>query len=107
MGMQAGKLRHKIKIQVGTITQNATGEEILTWTDLAVRWASVEPLTGKEAFQEDHLQAEVTHKIFVRKTAGVVPKMRVLFGSRVFDIKSVLNIEERGVMLKLMCEEKV
>jgi len=105
--MQIGKLRHLIKIQSGTVSQDVAGEEILTWILEAERWASIEPLSGQERFLEAQIQADVTHKIGVRMAFTVTPKMRVLFGSRIFDILSVLNVGERDVKLKLICRENV
>ena len=105
--MGAGERRHVITIQQGTVSQNETGEEILTWVDFAKRWAAVIPLSGKEPFLEEHRQATVSHQIKIPTTAGVVPKMRVLFKTRIFDIKFIQDVQERGFKIRLICEEKV
>lgn len=47
--MQAGKLRHRVTIQVATMTQDAFGGMVPGWaTFLASVPCSIEPLTGRE-----------------------------------------------------------
>ena len=105
--MKAGLLRHRIKIEVGAETQNSFNEEVLDWSTFATRSASVSPLKGRELFDAQQRYSEVTHKIVMRYLAGVLPKMRVSFDSRFFDINAVLNIDERGIELHLLCSEIV
>ena len=105
--MQAGKLRHQIIIQQQSSTQDAHGQLVETWTTFATLRASVEPLRGKEYFSTEQEHAEVDTRIRIRYSAGILPKMRVLFGSKLYDIKSVINVEERNRYMELMCEELV
>ncbi len=43
----------------------------------------------------------------IRYVAGLLPSMRVSWGSRLFDIIHPQNIEERGIYIKLRCQENV
>ena len=45
--------------------------------------------------------------IIIRYLSGIVPKMRVKFGSRIFDILSVINVKESNRELQLMCRESI
>ena len=105
--MKIGKLRHKITIQEYSATRDSFGAQIEGWNDKASVFASVTPICGKEYFASQQLNAEVTTKITIRYLAGITPKMRVMFGNRIFDILSVLNFEERNIELNLMCKESV
>ena len=105
--IQAGKLRNRIKIEQGAEAQNSFNEEVLTWSTFATPSASISPLNGRELFDAQQRYAEVTHKVVIRYLAGVVPKMRVNFGGRLFDINAVLNIDERNIELQLLCSEIV
>ncbi len=105
--MKIGKLRHKITIQEYIATRDSFGAEVQTWTDKASAFASITPVSGKEYFATQQWNAEVTTKITMRYLQGITPKMRVLFGSRIFEILSVLNFEERNIELNLMCKEAV
>jgi SPP1 family predicted phage head-tail adaptor len=105
--MKIGKLRHRIKIQKYTAGRDSFGGEEPVWTDVAEVWARVSPVSGKEFFASAQVNAEVTTKITMRYIKGITPKMRVVFDGRSFDIVSVLDFEERGIELNLMCRESV
>ena len=105
--MRIGKLRHRIKIQEYTAGRDSFGSEEPIWTDVVTVWASVTPGSGKEHFASAQVNAEVSTKISMRYRSGITPKMRVAFGTRIFEIVSVLNYEERGIELNLMCKESV
>jgi SPP1 family predicted phage head-tail adaptor len=105
--MKIGRLRQRITIQAYVVTRDSFGAEEPTWTDVATVWASVTPVSGKEYFASAQVSAEVSTKITMRYRSGITPKMRVVFGTRIFEISSVLNFEERGIELNLMCKESV
>lgn len=90
--------------------QSATGQPNGTFTNVMTIWAAINPISGREYFNASGERAEVTHKIDVRycsELADLKPKDRALYGSRVFNIRSVINVEERGRKLLLMCTEHV
>ncbi len=78
--MRAGDLRHRVTIQQLTTTRDAEGVTTETWTNVATVWAAVEPLQGREYFQAQAVNAEVTTRVRIRYRAGIVPTMRILFG---------------------------
>jgi SPP1 family predicted phage head-tail adaptor len=49
--------------------------------------------------------SEISHKIRIRYLASVTPKLRIKFGTRYFDIVSVINPDERNEYLEMMCRE--
>ncbi len=106
--MKAGQLRHRVTIQKLNEAQGSTGEILkgdAQWTDFATVWASIKPLRGRELFIAQQVSAEVNIQIGFRFLKGVVPRMRILFGAREFDVKEVLNLEERNRELELLCKE--
>lgn len=103
--MKIGKLRHWITIQSYTPTRDSFGAEVEHWQDVMKVWASVEPLTGKEYFAAQEVNAEVSVKVIMRYSPGIQPEMRVIFGARVFEILAVMNTEERNKQLILLCKE--
>ncbi len=107
--MQAGRLRHKIAIQATTPTRNEYGEPIDSWATISGGsvWASIEPLSGKEDLPARVMDAEVSHRITIRALSSVTTNHRILLGSRVFDINAVLNWQDRGIFMVLMCTEDV
>lgn len=105
--MRAGRLRHRVVIQERAGTQDAYGQEEDSWTTVDTVWAAVEPLRGREFLEAQREGAEVTTRIVMRHQDGVVPAMRISWGSRMFDVLSIISVEERGRELQLMCREIV
>lgn len=103
----AGALRHRVTIEQVTETQDTFGATVVTWSPFAVRWSALEPLTGREFFQAQQVNAEVSHTLRCRHIAGVTPKMRVRLGARLFDIAAVRNLEERNEELELLAVERL
>lgn len=104
--MRAGQLRHRVTIQTLAEVQNAFGEVPQLWQDAVECWASIEPLSGRELFAAQQVRPEVTHRITMRYRE-IGPKNRIMFGTRAFHIDSILNKDERNVMLTIMAFEKV
>ena len=105
--MNAGELRHKITIQELQRVPDGYGGYTETWNDIAVVWAKIQPLRGNERYQAQQVSSALSHKIILRYLDGVKPQMRVLCGSRIFHVVSVINVEERNEMLELLCEEEI
>ena len=105
--MQAGWLRHRITVQKRTATRSASGAVVESWSTHVTAWASVEPLRGQEYLAAKAQDAAVDIRIRMRYQAGITQTMRVLYGSRVFEIVSVIHILEKKRELQLMCREVV
>jgi SPP1 family predicted phage head-tail adaptor len=107
MTMLAHKLRHAITIQSKSVSRDVYGEETITWATFWSCWAAIAPLLGREFIEAQQMQARVTHRVTIRYHAGVLPEMRVLFGSRTFAIESVLTVHEITEEMVLMCREEI
>jgi SPP1 family predicted phage head-tail adaptor len=113
--MQAGKLRHRMKVQTKVLGSNNYGEEVITrWNDDIKVWASVEPLRGKEYFNAQQTQSAVTHRVKFRyqklydetlidSNCRLIPDAST---SPVYEISSVVNPEMRNIYLECMCVAK-
>lgn len=103
--MKIGTLRHRIQIQTKTISEDSLKQQIESWTDVDTVWARIEPLSGREYFQARQEIAEVSVKVTVRYRNDIAPSMRLRFEDRIFEVLSVINPEERCILLLLMCKE--
>lgn len=103
--MIAGKLRHRIALQSQSLTQDSYGQAVVSWGTYATVWASVQPLTGREYFSADSLQSEVKTVIKIRYQDGIDTSMRVLWGTRVYNIVSLADVFERNREIHLYCTE--
>jgi SPP1 family predicted phage head-tail adaptor len=105
--MKAGKLRHSILIQKKVVFRNSIGEEEVTYEDFALVYASIEPIGGREYFLAQQTQSAVDYKFMMRYRSGIKPDFRIFWGTRIFNITSVLNLEERNTQLMLYCREQI
>ena len=95
--MRAGKLRHKLLIQTNAeSTDSTTGEKIKNWSTTWTAPGSITAVTGGEKWLANTTTPELTHVIRVRGSQNVtiLPSMRVLFGSRIFEILQANNMSE-------------
>lgn len=103
--LKIGALRHRIILQQRTQVSSATGAKTETWNDVAPLRAEIKPHAARELSAADNRYQETSHQITIRYRAGVSAQMRVLFGSRVFQIETVINSMERNRWLHLLCQE--
>ena len=104
--LNPGTLRHQVQIQSVSATPDAFGQPQQTWTTVRTTWARIEEVSLAEKFQVDQLTSAVTHRIICRYTpAAVQAGMRVVFGSHIYKIQAVANVEQRNVILRLDCLE--
>jgi SPP1 family predicted phage head-tail adaptor len=112
VSLDAGRLDKRVTIEVpGTPPRVADGKGGFTesWSALATVWAAIEPATAANVERRvgHQVEAKVSHLVTIRYLAGVLTTGRVLFKSRVFQIRGVANRDERNVQLTLACEERV
>ena len=104
---QAARLRHRVTLQEAASAADQYGQPVETWAAVATLWAAVEPLRGREFYQAQQVNADLTHKVTIRYRAGVSEKQRILYGSRILEIASPpIDREERHIDLELLCVEK-
>ena len=91
--LRSGEMDTLATVQTPTESTNSIGEPELVWSTFATRWIAILPLSGSETIDAMANEASVTHRVRMRYTEGLKPKMRIEVGSRVFEIMSVM---ERG-----------
>lgn len=91
--LRSGTMDRLAVVQTPTESASAIGEPILTWADFATRWIAVLPLSGSEQITAMASEGSVTHRVRMRYTPGLKPKMRLACEGRTFEIMSVV---ERG-----------
>jgi len=98
--IKSGKLRFRVNIQRVTQTVDAVGQPGESWATLATVWADINSYSslanGREFTQADAIAANVSHIVKMRYYAGLTPKDRIQYGSRIFEIVSLANTDERN-----------
>lgn len=103
--MEAGNLRQKITLQriAGGDASDPLGAA--EWEDWCTVYASVLPLRGRELWEAQAAQSTIDHRVILRWRAGVKRSMRVVMGSRKFEVLYIIDQGERHEWLQLMCRE--
>lgn len=91
--LQSGLMDALATIETPTESTNSIGEPTLTYSTFATRWIALLPLSGAERVASLQNEGTVTHRVRMRYTPGLKPKMRMVSDGRKFEIDSVV---ERG-----------
>ncbi len=104
--MDAGKLKHRITIEQDTAGNDASGGVTHTWTTFAAVWGYIEPLSAHRLFQAMQANADTTGIIHIRYLKGLLPTMRVKYGSRILLIVSIIA-DENKVETQILYKEQL
>ena len=102
-----GKFRHFITLQGQGTSRDSGGGISSGFSTIASVYANVKPKSGKEVYKQGKLIGSVTHEITIRYRTDITNASRISFNNKFFNIRSIINIDERDRYLKLMCEEGV
>jgi SPP1 family predicted phage head-tail adaptor len=107
--MQIGKMRRQVTLQtLGTRVDDGAAGGSIPFNDVATVWARIEPLAGRELFVAQQFDPSITIRVTIRYRTGIKPSDRIVYGTRVFDIKAPpVDPEEKHRELQLLCEELV
>lgn len=101
------EFRHLVVIQQRAVTKDEIGGQTVVWSTFTSPWVKAEPTGGSQRMFAGKIDNPAGMKFTMRYVAGVTETMRVLWGTRTFDIKNVLNVDERNIYLVLKTEERV
>lgn len=105
--MIIGKRQKRVAVQSRQTVRTDMGSAIHSWVTDTTIWAHIAPASGKELYAGEQVNAEVTHKITIRFYAALTTKNRFLYGTRVFNINFIKNIDERDCYQECLCKEVV
>lgn len=105
-GSSIGSLRHRLILERVVRTSDGGGGVSEAWVEEAALWGAIRPLSGGETLEAARLAGRHGFEIRIRYRAGVERTMRFRLGMRLFHIVSVENVDERGVWLTVICEER-
>lgn len=106
--MRAGTLDKRVILQSPAGSRDAVGERTTTWTTVATVWGSINPISARDLIAAGQTQTEITHRVRVRYSSALAAldsSWRVMFGSRIFVVLTVRNIEEGNKEFELLCSE--
>lgn len=103
--LSSGKLRHSIAIERETETSDGAGGASLTWSAVVTTRAFIKPISGGERFAAMRLEANTTHRIFIRYRDDFDTSDRINYAGRLMQIRAVINIEENNKWLEIYADE--
>ena len=105
-----GKLRNKITIQNNALSADTFGGYSTSNTTFLTAFAHIKPKSAKQVFNEqtgEQISNPQDFEFIIRHRDNINVNMRILFGTRTFDIKSIENDNEYDRYIKLVATENV
>lgn len=105
--------RLKQRIVIETLTQTADGAGGFTssWATFVTVWAEILAMPNRtmsgESLQAMQLQDSSMIRITIRYVSGITTTMRIRNGTRLFNIRRIINLNESNNFLELIAEEGV
>lgn len=104
----AGMLREVISLQRASRKSNFGGIDE-TWAAVsgAPDRAYMKPLSGREVFASQRVEARASIMMVIRYFADIKERDRIVWNSREYNIRHIRNVEARNKWLEIMLEEGV
>ncbi len=105
--MRAGRLRFTATVQSPEKTRGANGEELISWTDVAVRPCGLEPAKGAErpvaGIEVEAVVPWVVRLRYENAVAGISPEWQLIINATTFRVTAVENVHNLNRELKCYC----
>lgn len=107
--MQSGTLRFRLEIQQAQEQRGDIGDVRQDWVTVATVWGDIAPLTGRELWQAQQIEARLSHRLTLRQYPDFNPtwRLRLEGTQRVYNPVSVRDVHERHRMTEILAIEIV
>jgi SPP1 family predicted phage head-tail adaptor len=99
-------LRESVTISSQSETADAAGQITTTWTTVATVRARMRPMKAYEVSRAGRSEGATMFEATIRYRADVTAACRLTWGSRIFDVQGVANIDEQRKFLTLTLLER-
>ena len=108
------KMWRRADIQERSVTRVKGVKTDNGWATLETVYCSLDPLTSRESRIADQNGMTVTHRVMMRwrsdlgdSNVQLQPKHQLVIDGQTYDVKSVVNVDERDKFAEVMVEERV
>ncbi len=101
-----GRFRTELALEQASATEDGMGGQVEAWSETATVMALVEPVSAADAWLADARAEAVTHRVTIRRRAGVAAGMRFRRGTRLMTVRTVHDPDETGRYLVCRCREE-
>ena|SRR5581483_9228470 len=106
--VSSGAFNRPITIQKRTDTRDSMGGAVRTWSDYIKTMAHIEPMKGTERPVGQQLYANNTSKFLIRyrPSQNIDASMRILYRTRIYNIRNIIQPAEAHTTLMIIAEEQ-
>lgn len=101
-----GKLRAELRLEKAVTHEDGAGGHTENWSEVAVLFGHVEPISASSFFGAGQDHETVTHNVIIRFRPDVRSGMRFKVNDRVLVIFTVRDLDERGRYLFCRVRER-
>jgi SPP1 family predicted phage head-tail adaptor len=104
----SGAFNRKITIQKLVATADAMGGGVRNWADYIKTWAHIEPYKGVEKIIAQQTYASNISQFLIRyrPSQNIDASMRILYRSRIYNIRNIIQPSEAHTTIKILAEEQ-
>jgi len=96
-GIDPGRLNRRLALDAPTQSADGAGGVVRGFEEIAILWASVEPVSARAAVIADMSGAAVTHRIVLRWRNGITTRHRLREGARTYRIVTLRARDRRFI----------
>jgi SPP1 family predicted phage head-tail adaptor len=100
------ELKKRVQIQTKASVSDGEGGFTDTYTTSATVWAGISPIRATQQAEYKSINVDATHLVKLRGAVYVNELDRIVYGARIFEILTIENIQERGVLKLCTCLER-
>lgn len=89
--LKAGRLRHRIEIQVQQNAQGSIGQTVKVWVKLADTWADYVASSVREFEVSQEQKSELVGRFVLRYREDINNECRIIFRGKVFNVAGVFE----------------
>jgi SPP1 family predicted phage head-tail adaptor len=106
--VSSGVFNRPITIQKRTDTKDSMGGATRTWSNYIKTMAHIEPIGGAERPVAQQLYANNRSKFLIRyrPSQNIDASMRILYRSRIYNIRNITQLAEAHTTLQIVAEEQ-
>lgn len=104
--------RHPLYLQTKTMVPDGEGGFKEGWTNGDLVWANITAIQARQQYEFNSVNVDVTHRMEIDGQIQISEEQRLRMGGavpadtdRIFEIKTIENIEERGIVKVVTCRE--
>jgi head-tail adaptor len=98
-------MRHYVEIQSATRASDAEGGVSNTWATSSYTFASIDPIQARQQYLYNSVNVDATHLIKMRGGVTIDEKNRIKWNIRIFEILTIEDINEMGIIKVITTKE--